>query len=167
MSFFFLCFFLCPLRSLLLLLVLGRRSLFLEMPDVEHGRIIIYIWMYVCLGDTWSERGEHRCNTEYQRVERREHLVESSRTRSGENEKHLTVPPYLFDTIRYDAKVGSKDKDGKPTGFVPGGASLHSCMTPHGPDATTFNAATKADLKPFFFGKGLAFMFESRYVCAS
>ena len=32
-------------------------------------------------------------------------------------------------------QAGGKGKDGKATGFVPGGASLHSCMTPHGPDA--------------------------------
>ena len=34
-------------------------------------------------------------------------------------------------------------------------------MTPHGPDAATFNAATNADLKPHKFDKGLAFMFET------
>jgi homogentisate 1,2-dioxygenase len=32
--------------------------------------------------------------------------------------------------------------DGKEGGFVPGGASLHSIMTPHGPDAATFNKGT-------------------------
>ena len=26
----------------------------------------------------------------------------------------------------------------KADGFVPGGASLHSCMTPHGPDTKTY-----------------------------
>lgn len=26
----------------------------------------------------------------------------------------------------------------KADGFLPGGASLHSCMTPHGPDTKTF-----------------------------
>lgn len=26
----------------------------------------------------------------------------------------------------------------KADGFLPGGASLHSCMTPHGPDTTTY-----------------------------
>ena len=33
----------------------------------------------------------------------------------------------------YDAKGGSTGKDGKPKGFVPGGASLHSPMSAHGP----------------------------------
>lgn len=26
----------------------------------------------------------------------------------------------------------------KADGFLPGGASLHSCMTPHGPDTKTY-----------------------------
>ena len=32
--------------------------------------------------------------------------------------------------------------------FMPGGASLHSSMTPHGPDDKAFNKATAAELKP-------------------
>ena len=41
------------------------------------------------------------------------------------------------------------------------GASLHSCMMPHGPDAKTFEAASTADLKPTKIpGGSLAFMFE-------
>lgn len=51
--------------------------------------------------------------------------------------------------------------DAKADGFVPGGASLHSIMTPHGPDATTFANATVAELKPTKMGAGIAFMFES------
>ena len=31
---------------------------------------------------------------------------------------------------------------------MPGGASLHSMMTPHGPDAECFNAASTTELKP-------------------
>ena len=34
-------------------------------------------------------------------------------------------------------------------------------MTPHGPDYATFKKASEADLKPEFFDKGLAFMFET------
>ena len=33
-------------------------------------------------------------------------------------------------------------------GFQPGGASLHSMMTPHGPDADCFEKASTAELKP-------------------
>ena len=31
---------------------------------------------------------------------------------------------------------------------MPGGASLHSMMTPHGPDAECFEAASNCDLQP-------------------
>ena len=54
--------------------------------------------------------------------------------------------------------------DAKEEGFVPGGASLHSCMTPHGPDADTFNKASVDPLVPTYFGQGLAFMFETTYL---
>lgn len=53
--------------------------------------------------------------------------------------------------------------DAKEEGFVPGGASLHNCMTPHGPEASVFNKATSAELKPQRYENTLAFMFESRY----
>ena len=45
----------------------------------------------------------------------------------------------IFRTMinRYDAKEG----------FMPGGASLHSCMSPHGPDAETFTKASAEELK--------------------
>ena len=36
-------------------------------------------------------------------------------------------------------------------------------MTPHGPDAPTFENATASTLKPEKFDKGLAFMFETTY----
>lgn len=53
----------------------------------------------------------------------------------------------------YEAKEG---------GFYPGGASLHSMMTPHGPDFDCFNNATKSELKPAKIATGtMSFMFES------
>lgn len=55
--------------------------------------------------------------------------------------------------------------DAKAEGFVPGGASLHNCMTGHGPDAATFDKASNADLsKPDVVTDTMAFMFESRAV---
>lgn len=54
--------------------------------------------------------------------------------------------------------------DAKTEGFLPGGASLHNCMTPHGPDAKTHERATQSRLQPVYQGKTLAFMFESCYV---
>lgn len=52
--------------------------------------------------------------------------------------------------------------DAKPSGFVPGGASLHNAMLPHGPDAAAFEIATQAELAPAKLEDTLAFMFESR-----
>lgn len=56
----------------------------------------------------------------------------------------------------YDGKEGG--------GFVPGGCSLHNCMTPHGPDAVVTEKAMNAKLEPHYFNGGMAFMFESRYL---
>ena len=53
--------------------------------------------------------------------------------------------------------------DAKPGGFKPGGASLHNCMVPHGPDEEAFSKASQADLKPQKLDNTLAFMFESRH----
>lgn len=53
--------------------------------------------------------------------------------------------------------------DAKPQGFRPGGASLHDCMVPHGPDADAFAAASAAKLAPHKLDHTLAFMFESRW----
>ena len=53
--------------------------------------------------------------------------------------------------------------DAKAEGFLPGGASLHNCMSAHGPDAETWERATRAELKPHKLEDTMAFMFESRY----
>lgn len=55
--------------------------------------------------------------------------------------------------------------DAKAEGFTPGGASLHNCMTPHGPDAGTFEKASSADLsQPTYIRDTMAFMFETRRI---
>jgi homogentisate 1,2-dioxygenase len=55
--------------------------------------------------------------------------------------------------------------DAKAEGFLPGGASLHNCMSGHGPDADTFAKASKADTsKPHKIADTMAFMFETRAV---
>jgi homogentisate 1,2-dioxygenase len=74
-------------------------------------------------------------------------------------------PPYFHRNVMsefmgliqgaYDAKEG---------GFVPGGASLHNCMSAHGPDKASYDKAITAKLEPQYVGGTLAFMFESRYV---
>jgi homogentisate 1,2-dioxygenase len=53
--------------------------------------------------------------------------------------------------------------DAKAEGFLPGGASLHNCMTAHGPDAETCERASNAELKPHKIDNTMAFMFESRF----
>jgi len=55
--------------------------------------------------------------------------------------------------------------DARAEGFVPGGASLHNCMSPHGPDAQTFARAAAADPSaPHRIRDTMAFMFETRRV---
>ncbi|HEY2660502.1 MAG TPA: homogentisate 1,2-dioxygenase [Caulobacteraceae bacterium] len=54
--------------------------------------------------------------------------------------------------------------DAKAHGFSPGGGSLHNCMSGHGPDALTYEAASKAALQPVKIEQSLAFMFETRLV---
>ena len=53
--------------------------------------------------------------------------------------------------------------DAKAEGFAPGGASLHNCMSGHGPDADTFGKASHSDTStPHKVGDTMAFMFETR-----
>jgi len=78
--------------------------------------------------------------------------------------EHTFRPPWFHRNVAsefmglihgvYDAKAG---------GFVPGGASLHNCMTAHGPDAATFERASTRDLsQPDRVADTMAFMFETR-----
>ena len=54
--------------------------------------------------------------------------------------------------------------DAKAEGFLPGGISIHNCMSAHGPDLATFQRASEEELKPRRIDNTLAFMWESRYV---
>ncbi len=55
--------------------------------------------------------------------------------------------------------------DAKAEGFLAGGASLHNCMSGHGPDAATFEKALHADTRhPQYIDGTMAFMFETRAV---
>jgi homogentisate 1,2-dioxygenase len=58
--------------------------------------------------------------------------------------------------------------DAKAEGFVPGSASLHSCMMGHGPDSGTydrFSDKNRAPTGPVRMSKNdLAFMFETTYM---
>lgn len=80
--------------------------------------------------------------------------------------EHTFRPPYFHRNIMsefmglikgvYDAKESG--------GFVPGGSSLHNCMSAHGPENAVFEKASAADLKPVYLDNTLAFMFESRFL---
>ncbi|GIX12716.1 MAG: homogentisate 1,2-dioxygenase [Paracoccaceae bacterium] len=53
--------------------------------------------------------------------------------------------------------------DAKPTGFVPGGMSLHNMMLPHGPDRQAFEKASYSELAPEKLDNTMSFMFETRF----
>ena len=74
------------------------------------------------------------------------------------------LPPAVVPS-QPDERVHGPDPrpyDAKAEGFLPGGASLHNCMSGHGPDAETFERASEAELKPHYIDGTLAFMFETR-----
>jgi homogentisate 1,2-dioxygenase len=79
--------------------------------------------------------------------------------------EHTFRPPYFHRNVMSEFMGLIRGVyDAKEEGFVPGGASLHNCMSAHGPDADTFERASRAELRPQRYDDTLAFMFESRYV---
>jgi homogentisate 1,2-dioxygenase len=74
-------------------------------------------------------------------------------------------PPYFHRNLMSEFMgLIHGEYDAKAEGFLPGGCSLHNSMSPHGPDADTFEKASAAELAPQHLSDTLAFMFESRYV---
>jgi len=51
--------------------------------------------------------------------------------------------------------------DAKAEGFLPGGVSIHNCLSAHGPDLATFERASSEALAPRKIENTLAFMWES------
>ncbi|GBG35010.1 Homogentisate 1,2-dioxygenase [Hondaea fermentalgiana] len=83
--------------------------------------------------------------------------------------EHTFRPPWFHrNTMTEYMGMIWGEYDAKKGGFVPGGSSLHSCMSPHGPDAATFERFSdpaKVDTtSPAFFDGGLAFMFETTFM---
>lgn len=74
-------------------------------------------------------------------------------------------PPYFHRNVmsEYMGLIHGK-YDAKETGFIPGGSSLHNCMSAHGPDAQAYEKAVATTLQPEYYADILAFMFESRQV---
>jgi homogentisate 1,2-dioxygenase len=70
---------------------------------------------------------------------------------------HRNVMSELMGLIRgaYDAKA---------EGFLPGGISIHNCLSGHGPDRATYERASREPLPPRKLENTLAFMWESRYI---
>lgn len=51
---------------------------------------------------------------------------------------------------------------GKGEGFAPGSASMHNCMSGHGPDAEAYERGRNAELKPQFLDDTMVFLFETQ-----
>ncbi|MBB70815.1 MAG: homogentisate 1,2-dioxygenase [Legionellales bacterium] len=78
--------------------------------------------------------------------------------------EHTFRPPYYHRNIMSEFMGLIKGNyDAKSSGFVPGGASLHNCMTPHGPDKASYIEASEVELTPTYYKDTLAFMFESYF----
>jgi homogentisate 1,2-dioxygenase len=80
--------------------------------------------------------------------------------------EHTFRPPWFHRNIASEFMgLIQGEYDAKADGFVPGGASLHNCMSGHGPDAATFESASAADTtRPERTSDSMAFMFETRCV---
>jgi len=80
--------------------------------------------------------------------------------------EHTFRPPWFHRNFMNEFMgLVSGEYDSKAEGFLPGGASLHNCMSGHGPDAETFEKASTGKLVPQYLDGGLAFMFETRFIC--
>ena len=77
--------------------------------------------------------------------------------------EHTFRPPWFHRNVMSEFMgLVTGEYDAKEGGFAPGGASLHNCMSGHGPDQASYDKAVKADLKPVRITDTLAFMFETR-----
>jgi len=83
-----------------------------------------------------------------------------------EAKDHTFRPPYYHRNCMSEFMGLLKGQyEAKKEGFIPGGASLHSCMIPHGPDLATFEGASNADISaPKKIENTMAFMFETTYL---
>lgn len=78
-------------------------------------------------------------------------------------QEHTFRPPYYHRNCMSEFMgLIYGNYEAKEDGFRPGGASLHSMMTPHGPDNQCFEGASKGELKPVRVADGTqSFMFET------
>lgn len=79
--------------------------------------------------------------------------------------EHTFRPPYFHRNVMSEYMgLISGQYDAKVHGFSPGGASLHNCMSAHGPDSQSYQAAVTQTLQPTYYDNTLAFMLECRFV---
>jgi homogentisate 1,2-dioxygenase len=77
--------------------------------------------------------------------------------------EHSFRPPYFHRNIMSELMgLVFGEYDAKKEGFLPGGVSIHNCMTAHGPDSKTYENAIKEKLQPTRYHNTLAIMFETR-----
>ncbi|WP_242604676.1 homogentisate 1,2-dioxygenase [Legionella busanensis] len=76
--------------------------------------------------------------------------------------EHTFRPPYFHRNIMSELMGLIKGEyDAKKEGFLPGGISIHNCMTAHGPDSQTYKTMVNEEQKPTRYDNTLAFMFET------
>lgn len=79
--------------------------------------------------------------------------------------EHTFRPPYYHRNYMNELMgLVRGEYDAKKEGFMPGGVSIHNCMTPHGPDQLSYEKAIEQTLAPELYLNTLAFMFETRDV---
>lgn len=76
---------------------------------------------------------------------------------------HTFRPPYFHKNCMNEwMGLIQGSYDAKKEGFLPGGISIHNCMTAHGPDSQSYLDAVTENLVPKRYENTLAFMFESK-----
>jgi len=76
--------------------------------------------------------------------------------------EHTFRPPYFHRNVMNEwMGLIQGEYDAKKEGFLPGGSSIHNCMTGHGPDVASFKQAKREELTPSRYKNTLAFMLES------
>jgi len=71
-------------------------------------------------------------------------------------------PPFHRNVASEFLGLISGEYIGKSDAFVPGSASLHNCMSGHGPDAAAYQRGRDAELKPQYLDNTLVFLFETQ-----
>jgi homogentisate 1,2-dioxygenase len=78
--------------------------------------------------------------------------------------EHTFRPPYYHRNVMNEFMgLIQGQYDAKEEGFRTGGASLHNCMTGHGPDIVGFEKGSSSELKPQLLDNTMAFMWESHF----